>query len=74
MIVINILGLTSIVVFYLFMVSPREIGVNLFTVTSLMIKTTTTAAVAAATATAATAAATTTTTTIRSMTAKQILV
>jgi len=28
----------STVVFYLFMVSPRETGVNLFTLTSLMTK------------------------------------
>jgi len=35
MTVTKILGLTSIVVFYLFMVSSREIGVNLFALTSL---------------------------------------
>jgi len=31
---IGLLGLTSIVVFYLCMVSPRETGVNLFTLPS----------------------------------------
>jgi len=35
MTVTNILGLTSIAIFYLFMVSPRDTGVNLFTLTSL---------------------------------------
>jgi len=38
MTVTKILGLTSIVVFYLFMVLTREIGVNLFIFTSLTTK------------------------------------
>jgi len=38
MTVANILGLTSIAIFYLFMASPRKTGANLFTPTGLTAK------------------------------------